>query len=202
MGRILAALLILVGCVDTTQPPFVADVRVTPDSIHLSPGETAKFTATPIGSNGEPLPERASRAAWMVTDTSVAALRGVDTGPSVTVTARRLGTGRIVVTLGRGMGEAPVFVQPPGLTAIAIDPPEAVASLQSRPRFNAVLLDEVGAELAPEGFRISWSVEDEDIALPTNSTGPALEVFARGSGETRIRLVVGDLTTTARLVVQ
>lgn len=200
--RAAAAVLVgtLVACVDSTQPSPVADLRLEPDSVHLEPGESATFSALPLGPNGEELPDRAGRVEWEIEDGSVASM--VQQDGTVTVTAEDLGVSGLRATLARGNGRGLVVVQPPGLDRIEIDPSSVVVVDGASVTFRAVLLDAEGNEMDPNGFRISWAVGDDDVAYALQSElGPTFQTFARNPGLTSIRLVVGPLTASARFEV-
>lgn len=67
------ALLITTGC-DTNDPEDdwsdIAEVRISPDSVAISPGETVDFSFTLLSETGEPL-DVDLNTRWESTDTSV-----------------------------------------------------------------------------------------------------------------------------------
>jgi hypothetical protein len=200
-GSWAVALALVVAACDSFEPQWVETLDVQPDSVHISQGETAVFTAVPLSERGEELPDRAGRVEWTLTAPgSVATLDAV--AGEGRVTANGLGQGLLVARLGRGLKQAPVFVQPPGLDRIAIVPDRIDIFRGERPRVTAILYDAQGNEMSPEGFRISWKFVDENIGFVGNPYGPVADLLGRRTGTTQIRLIVGGISTSAPFVVR
>ena len=196
-----ALILGTVSCGDSFIPEFVASIRLKPDSVHISAGQTAVFSAIPRNEDGTELPERAERVQWRVNRTSVATIDG-EVGEELGVTAVAIGTATLTATLGRGVNTANVYVQPPGLVNIEIVPSVIDVSRGQRPRAESRLYDAQGELLAPEGFRISWATADTRIVFVGAPTGPNADFLARRVGTTSIRLTVGHLSTSIPFIVR
>lgn len=196
------ACLTAAACSDAFYPDFVAELAVTPDSLHLEPGETAELEATPVDERGVRLPERAHRIEWTTVDTQVVALE--PDGGRAQVTARAPGAAVLRLELGQGIREIRVYVHPPGLASVAIDPPQVLSAPFGRTTLRARILTAAGAELPPEGFRISWTVEGPNVAGFASEvvTGAAATLFSRPeTGTTTVRLMVNDHTAVANVNV-
>jgi hypothetical protein len=196
----LAAVALLGGC-ESFEPEWVDSLDVQPDSVHISAGETAVFTAVPLSARGTELADRANRVEWTLSAPGNVASLDADAGEG-RVTANGLGQGVLVARLGRGLQQAPVFVQPPGLAQIRIVPDRIEIQRGQRPRVTAVLLDAQGNEMSPEGFRISWKFVDENIGFVGNPFGPVADLLGRGIGTTQIRLIVGSTSVSAPFIVR
>lgn len=186
------------GC-ESFEPEWVESLALSPDSVHISVGETASFTATPLSARDQELPDRAERVQWFLNAPGVATLADGGTGA---VTAEGLGNATLVARLGRGTAQAPVFVQPPGLARIEIVPDRIEVSPGNRPRVEARLYDAQGDSLSPVGFRISWTIIDPDIGFVGTPTGPSADLLARRVGTTQIRLIVGSMSTNVPFIVR
>ena len=189
-----------VSCEDSFTPEFVASIRLDPDSVHISAGQTVVFTAIPTSEAGVELPDRAKRVRWRVNRTSVATIDG-EVGEELGVTAVAMGDATLTATLGRAVTTADVFVQPPGLASIEIVPPIVEVSRGQRSRVESRLYDEQGALLSPEGFRIAWKIVDTRIGF-VGSTAPHADLWARRVGTTSVRLIVGHLSTSIPFIVR
>lgn len=195
-----AALALLVGCEAPVPPGPVVDLRVTPDSAHLVPGETVELTVTPIGESGDPLPERVGRVRWAMADEAVADFELV--GTTGRLTARELGTAHVEVELGQGRRVAAVFIHPAELASIAIEPSPVEAGVSILTPVRAVLLDAAGEELDPAGFRVSWMLSDTTEAFINGETTAVSGVLVREPGTRRLTLIVNDFVTATEVVVR
>lgn len=189
------------GCADTTGPRWVDSVRPVPDSVHLEVGETATFDVKVFDQNDQELPaEWLPRVEWSLSNPAVATLQVLDVG--VSVTALQPGTASVRAELGRGRRSARVYVQPPGLDRIEIEPsPVRVSVVTASVRASALLLDSSGAEMSPQGFRISWEFGDTTVVRPTHSTDPFAIVSGLKAGQTTLSLKVGNTTAHADVFV-
>ena len=191
-----------VGCSDVAGPRWVQTVKTAPGSVTLEPGETAVFDVKVLDQNGDDLPEWwAPKVKWSIYNPSVATFQTLDVG--VSVTALQPGTAWVRAELGRGRYDAPVYVQPPGLDRIEIEPSPLTESLVSRRVVAyARLFDASGAEMDPTGFRLSWEVADTTIAFISNwRPFEFAVVHGRQAGQTRLRLTVGDTTVSTDVFV-
>ena len=55
------------ACGDPAEPQLVDRISLEPDSVFVSPGEIATFSAMPISERGDRLEDRASRVQWTIT---------------------------------------------------------------------------------------------------------------------------------------
>lgn len=191
------------ACADSTGPRWVDAVRTVPDSAHLEPGESARFDVRLVDQNGNELLDRAQWVEWSVTDTTLGRLEVREDGASVT--ALRIGQALLRAELGRGRGEAGIYVQPPGLATIEIVPsPVEVARGTSVP-VQARLLDASGAVMPPQGFRISWQLADTAMGRLVTATGPTTSIFSSRAvqpGQTSLKLIVGDTFVQTPYIVR
>ena len=195
-------LLLGVGsCADSFRPEYVNALLLSPDSVHISVGETAMMEVVPITLNGKRLPDRARRVQWTVNNPDVATI-GENVGGQLTINAVRLGDARVTARLGRGMIQGNVYVQPAGLTSIEITPSSLDVERRTRPRVEAHLYDAAGNEMSPDGFRISWTALDRRIVFVGTPTGTPSDLLALRVGSTSIRLTVGHLVTAIPIVVR
>jgi len=194
-GLALIAALGAVACEDF-KPVFVDDLILSADSVHISPGQTAVFTATPLSANGIELADRVNRVQWQFPNQNVAA---VDTaGGQLTVTGLQLGITSFTARLGRGSAQGRVYVQPAGLVRIevradGVPVTQITGQLGTRPRFTAHLYDAAGNEMSPTGFRISWSTSNSALVFVGQPVGTISDMFFRRLGTTSIRLIVGGM---------
>jgi Bacterial Ig-like domain (group 2) len=188
------------ACVDSFTPEFVDRINLSPDSVHISAGQTVAFRGEPVSERGKVLADRAARIEWQVNDAGVATID--PTGDELLVTAVALGDARITGRLGRGQVRGEVYVQPPGLTRIEITPSSVEVSRGERPRVEARLFDAQNQEMAPEGFRISWEILDPRIGFVGTPSGPRSDLLARRVGTTEVKLIVGHLSTRVPFIVR
>lgn len=205
LGARLAALTTLTLCAalfagcETFEPEWVETLVLSPDSLHISVGETAIFEAVPLSERGAELLDRAERVEWSL-NSSVATLDASGGVGSITATA--LGATQVVARLGRGVARGNIYVQPPGLDHIAIVPDRVEISPGQRPRVESRLYDAQGNELAPDGFRISWKFVDQAIGFVGTPTGASTDLLGRRTGTTQLRLIVGNLSTSIPFIVR
>jgi hypothetical protein len=200
---VLGGALAIGGCGgDGTGPEYVAKVVLEPDSAHVEPGESVSFQAVPLGPRDQRYPERAERVKWTLLTPDVAELEV--TGSGATISAQEVGTARFEATLGRGSGIGRVFVNPPGLASIEIQPSQIVLRRFTGVQARAILRGEDGQVLPPEGFRISWESSNPDILyiVPNTAVTPFAAVSGRQPGSATLRLVVGPLTTAITVRVE
>lgn len=195
------ALVVVVAC-DTPMPPgFVASLALIPDSAHIVPGDVVDFEPVPLSESGAPLPDRVPYIEWSVEGLEFVEFEPV--GDLGRVTAVELGHATVRVELGRGSGEADVWVYPPGLATIVIEPSPLRMNIFGRETVRVVLRDAQGGLMDPGPFRISWKIDDPDVASPgTAVQGPQVTVFAGPSpGTTRLTVIVNGRQESTSLVV-
>lgn len=193
----------MAGCSETTSPQsqFVDALRLVPDSIYLVPGETAEFGVRVLDQWGNELPGRADRVEWSLFNADVAEMETRDVGVSVTALAP--GQATLSAALGRGSGSAPIFVSPPGLEHVEIEPAPVRVTLGSSFRPRVRLLDAEGAEMDPAGFWIFWSTADTTVARVPPQFNPRTmtNVMARSEGQTRLSVVVSGRVARTDVIV-
>jgi len=202
MRRMITAALLLASaaCSDRFEPEYVADLRLVPDSTHMSAAQTQVFAAVPVSQFGNELPDRAARVRWSFDGGDAATME--PSGDQVTVTATELGAARLTAALGRGSSTAFVFVQPPGLARIEIAGSSFDASIGQWARFEARLLDAQGAELSTDGFRISWKIHEPSVLRTIYTSYPTLSCWGLRPGQSEITLVVGHLSIRRTVTVR
>ena len=195
------------ACQSVTEPRYVDVVFLNPDSAILEVGQSAHLDVRVLNPRGEHMPERVDRVGWSLSDEELATAELTPDG--FRVTALALGTVRLTVALGRGSGAANIHVQPSGLDRIEIRPAPVELVRQESIVLEALLFDSSGSALSPDGFRISWKLNDESIAFLTSrdfqtgiATGPTTGIRGSRVGSTRLTLVVGSLRVSTDLVVR
>ena len=196
---VLALLSIVSGACESFQPEWVETLTLSPDSLHISVGETATFEAIPLSERGAELLDRAERVDWSL-NSPIASLKA--NGGTSSITANALGAAQVTARLGRGLVRGNVYVQPPGLDRIAIVPDRVEINRGERPRVESRLFDAQGNELDPDGFRISWKFVDAAIGFVGTPTGAGTDLLGRRTGATQLRLIVGDLSTAIPFIVR
>jgi len=196
---VLALLSIVSGACESFQPEWVETLTLSPDSLHISVGETATFEAIPLSERGAELLDRAERVDWSL-NSPIASLQA--NGGTSSITANALGAAQVTARLGRGLVRGNVYVQPPGLDRIAIVPDRVEINRGERPRVESRLFDAQGNELDPDGFRISWKFVDAAIGFVGTPTGAGTDLLGRRTGATQLRLIVGDLSTAIPFIVR
>lgn len=191
-----------VACEAPMPPGFVSSLALAPDSAHIVPGEVVVFEAVPLAESGAPLLDRVPYVEWEVEGTDVVEFEPV--GSAGRVTALDLGHATVRVELGRGEGEADVWVHPSGLASVEIDPSPVRMGPFGRETVRVVLRDSQGVSLDPGPFRISWKIDDADVAgLGSSPQGPQTTVFARPTpGRTRLTVIVNGRRASTSVFVE
>lgn len=184
---------LLVGCSDGTGPRWIQTIDIGPDSVYLEPGETGFFKVVKVlDQNGNELSDEwIPRVKWTVLTPTLLSVEKMD--DSLAVTALETGTGGIRAELGRDRQDAIVYVHPPGLGRVEIDPSPVVVSLISGDvRAYARLFDTAGAEMEAGGFRLSWNTADTTVAWIPNrlNSYDFARIRGRRVGQTRVSLNV------------
>lgn len=202
IGASCAALVVLGAC-DRFEPEWVDALNFEPDSVHISPGQTATFTATPISQSGTELPDRAERVEFTLGSGASQILDAQPSVGSITVTAKALGTVPVRATLGRGAGVAQVHVVPGGLATVSISETSITLNPGQSVGVRAILRDANGNEVSHEGHRLSWATGDPNIARVAviNTNLPTTGVRAIRSGSTNLLLIVSGRTVSIPVIV-
>ena len=190
------------SCSGSAEPELVERLEIQPDSVYLTIGESASFSATPISEEGRRLVDRSSRVSWTVQDSNV---EGMTEAGVLTLTARSLGSTRVTAHLADVTELAEVHVQPDGLARVGIfegetELPDVVTytDLPGRDyRADVVvrLFDASGQEMSPAGFRVSWlSSDNRAIVVNTNPNSTSARLFLQsGSSNSLVQVLVGDV---------
>lgn len=193
----------LAACRGPADPPWVDDIRFNPEFVGLAVGESDTVSAVPLDRGDRALSERADRVGFHVLNPAIVRVSPLGDGRAE-LTGLQLGETVVEATLGRGTGRVGVSVQPPGLVSLRIEPDPLLMG-GSNGIFlsaNAVLLDDQGETLDPEGFTFLWAVADTAIArIFAGQTESVVRVRALSSGTTTLSLRVGSLRESIRVEV-
>ena len=69
--------LISLACRDRTGIQWVDSLSLEPDSLYLLPGESLDFGVTPLDQHDTPLPDRAGRVEWALSNSDVATIETI-----------------------------------------------------------------------------------------------------------------------------
>ena len=103
LGCALAIVVVALACQDTTGVHWVDSLSLKPDSLYLVPGESLQFGVVPLDQHDLPLPERAGRVEWNLSNPDVAVIETTETGATITGVAP--GGTFVRVELGPRFGE-------------------------------------------------------------------------------------------------
>ena len=200
-------LMVAVACQEVTGPIWVDSLQLEPDSLFLIPGETAQFTSVPLDQRDNELPERAERTEWIVSNSTIATLE--PQGGVATVTAVKVGSTNVRVSLGRGTGTGRVYVEPFELREIRIDPVPGGGPIElsqtSTFGTRTTLIGMDGQQVSTEGYRISWRTSSTQIFIMVGNqevvTGTSISIRGRNAGSATLTLVVGDKSVSVPVIV-
>ncbi len=188
----------------TPGKPALICVRVTPSLATAFSGQTRQFTATGFFSDGT-IADITAVASWKSEDPQVADVSD-ERGEKGLATAAAPGTARIVATVGEHGDEGWLVVRAPDLTAIKIDPQEAIVAAGGSLQLHAIGVYEDGSQ-ADITAAASWTSTDPKVAsvgdtaadkgLVTGLAGGTIEVQASLDGITG---AAGLKVTDARLL--
>jgi uncharacterized protein YjdB len=133
----------------------VATVTVSPSSMRVVVGSATPLEATAADAQGTVLDDR--DVFWTTSDTTVSTVSGTGV-----VSARRLGTARIVASSEGEFGSATVTVIPPPVATVTVAPADAQALVGSTVQFQAQTYDDSGEALT--GRTIAWSSSNSGVA--------------------------------------
>jgi len=205
LGGAFAVVLVTLACQDSTGVQWVDSLSLQPDSLYLLPGEVREFSVVPRDQHDNPLPDRAGRVEWFISNPDIALLETTETGAAVTGVTP--GATFVSVELGRGSGAGRVFVEPAELSEIRIEPsPIVVDYRSSRVIVTSVLIDAEGNEVTAEGYRVSWRTSSWRIATLVGRadvvTAVSSSVWGRTRGSATLTLVVGERAVSTSVVVR
>lgn len=205
LGGALAIVLVALACQDTTGVQWVDSLILEPDSLYLVPGESLEFGVVPLDQHDTPLPDRAGRVEWSLSNPDVAVIETTETGATVTGVAP--GGTFVRVELGRGSGIGSVYVEPFELLEIRIEPsPVEVNYRSERVTVRGVLIGPDGNEVPSTDFRASWRIGDIQTFIMVGGqeviTGISNSVWGRTRGTAALTLVVGDRKVTTSVIVR
>ena len=163
LAGLLACLIIAVSCTDQVGPQAVRGIRLRPESAHLEPGETSSHRIVVLDQGYQEMPEEwAPRIEWTLHTPDLADLE-ID-GSELRVTAKAPGTVYLGAELGPVRQTFTVWVRPPGLERIEIEPDPVILSTSGSLWVTTHLYHVDGHELDPADFRLSWAVSDTTLA--------------------------------------
>ena len=191
----------LTNCEDSTGPEFVAEVELRPDSVHLEPGDEVSLSAMPIGPWDQPLAERQVWMNWEVDDPALVTISPA--AGEARITAHEIGTALVRAYLGRGADTAWIHVNPPGLVTVRLEPEPILIPRLTEVFVRAVLIDASGERLPPDGFRISWAIDEEadQKVRIVHEAGDSVQLRGIRQGTQVLRLVVGPLAVSREVKV-
>jgi len=160
---LLACLVVAVSCTDRFSPRAVGDIRLRPDSAHLEPGETSVHQVVVFDEDFREMPaEWLPRIDWTLYRPELATLE-ID-ADELRITAHARGKGYLTAELGMVKRGFNVFVRPPGLARIEIEPDPVILSTSGSLWVTTHLYHVDGHEMDPADFRLSWAVADTTLA--------------------------------------
>jgi len=205
LGCALAIVVVALACQDTTGVHWVDSLSLKPDSLYLVPGESLQFDVVPLDQHDLPLPERAGRVEWNLSNPDVAVIETTETGATITGVAP--GGTYVRVELGRGSAIGSVYVEPFELSEIRIEPSPVEVNYRSRRvTVRGILIGPDGNEVPPTDFRASWRIGDIQTFIMVGGqeviTGISNSVWGRNRGTAALTLVVGDRKVTTSVIVR
>ncbi|TVP46064.1 MAG: hypothetical protein EA350_07740 [Gemmatimonadales bacterium] len=160
-------MLLLVGCSDSetpvgpVTPAPVAEVRVTPGTSTLPPGQTRQLTAVTLDAGGRTLANRA--VTWTTSAPTVA-----EVSPGGVVTAVGNGSATITAASEGRSGTAVITVALPVATVTVSPALDTLEAYETR-NLQAVLRDSAGTVLT--GRTVTWTSSDPSVATINPVTG-------------------------------
>ncbi len=188
------------GCAESVRPLFVADVTLRPDSAFLRPDEEAVIEAVPRDNRGDALLDRTPFVRWIAEGEAVSVSDTL--GAQTTVRGLDVGSGAVRAEIGRGVATTRVFVVPEGDLLLSIQPSPIVLSRGEGLDLTAWVVDSQGAPVSLVGHRVSWSFDQDDVALLSAGQSLTARLFGRASGTGRLTLVVSDRSLVETVTVR
>jgi trimeric autotransporter adhesin len=144
---------------DSSGPPALASIVVTPASRTVAPGGTVQLTAAAKDASGNSLTGRT--IAWTSSDGQIAAVNaaGLVTGVSE-------GTATITASAEGVSGSASITVQSP-VASVTVTPSTSVVAVGTVLQLTAATRDAIGNSLP--GRTVSWSTSNTAVATVTSS---------------------------------
>ena len=178
----------------TEPPPVVASVTVSPSSASIEEGETQRFTATALESDGTVISGKTF--AWTSSNSSVATINS-----SGLATGRNAGTTTIRATADGVSGTAALTVTepPPVVASVTVTPASATIEEGETQRFTATALESDGTVIS--GKRFTWSSSMTSVVTVSPSSGTATTATGVDAGSTTITATVDGKSGSATLTV-
>lgn len=167
----------------------VADVRVSPDQLSLSPGESGFLSAEPFDARGRRMSDRTVR--WSSSTPTVATVS--NTG-EVTATAR--GTTEIVATIDGIRGRAAVTVEAEAVASVRVTPSRLELDEGQTALLAAVVSGATGSELTDRA--VNWTSSNPAVA----SVSAQGSVTALAPGTSLISATSGARVGEAQITVR
>jgi len=173
---------------DSATVVAVAAVRLSPDQLSLSPGESGYLSAEPLDSRGRAMSRRAVR--WSSGDPAVATVSS-----SGEVVARATGTAEIVATVDGVRGRATVTVEAEAVASVRVVPPRLELDEGQTGGLTAVVSGATGRELTDRA--VTWSSSNPRVA----SVSAQGSVTALSAGTSVINATAGGQVGEAQITV-
>jgi Bacterial Ig-like domain (group 1) len=169
----------------TVDPGPLAFLKVTPEDLRLTAGETGEIIAVGYDAFGNPV---LTQPVWQITE-------GMGTlTPDGRLTAQKAGEGRVVVTLGHLAAVLPLQVERGEVAMLQIDPAATRVASGLQQQFTMQGVDRGGNQVPVTG---TWEVQGNVGTIDTNG------LFTASIAETGMVMgKVGPLMATAEVRIE
>ena len=187
--RLLAVGFLLACGGDSSGPPRIATVTITPGTADVTFGTTVQLTANPKDASGNPVP--ATTTTWASANNTIASVNGTGL-----VAGNQLGSTQITATINGVVGTASVNVKPPPVASVTITPAAPSTTVGATVQLTATALSNAGAVLS--GRAVTWSSANPNIATVGVTTGAVGGVSV---GSTQITANIEGVTASVTVTV-
>ncbi len=174
---------------DSSGPPPVATVAITPSPASVAVGTTQQLTATARDASGVTVP--GTTTTWSSANQSIATV-----GSSGLVTAVAIGTTTVTARINGVGGNVTVNVTPPPVAIVTIEPPAPSTTVGGVVQLTATPRDAAGGALT--GRVVTWSSGNQTIATVGVVNGLVAGVSV---GSTQIIATVEGVTGSVTVTV-
>lgn len=182
---LIAALLGVTACSESTAPESPERVTVSPATASLASGGTQTLVATTTGSKGGTLSGRTYT--WSSSNTAVATVDGSGVVTGARITASTPGTTVITATTGGVSGTATITVSPVAVASVSISQSTSTVRPGQNNQLTAIANDAAGTVLA--GRTATWSSSDTTIAT-VSASGLVVAKTYSGTGDRTATITV------------
>jgi trimeric autotransporter adhesin len=169
-----------------------ASVTVAPGTLSLTVAQTGPLAATVKDANGNVLTGRAVN--WSTSNALVATV-----SQAGVVTGLLPGTATITATSGNASGTATVTVSPIPVGSVSVSPSSRSIVQNASTTLTATVKDANGNTL--NGQAITWTTSDGNVARPSATSGPSIDVTGGVSGTATITASSGGQSGTSSITV-